>query len=618
MSELSAADAERLYREVRDQHPDNAEAHNNHGVMLQRLGRLQEAEDAFRQALALHPEYLQACYNLALVLQATNRLQDAEAGYRRALTIQPAHAESQHNLGNVLKALGRLPEAEAAYRQALAIRPQYPLALNNLANVLRQRERYIDADLVCRQALALQPRNADAHNTLGTILEKLGRLQEAEAAHRYALAIRPDFAESHYNLGIVLQAQRRLEDAEASYRAALMLRPESVEALNNLGGVLYARGLPAEAVGCYEKAVAIQPGLAVAWYNLGSVLKNVARLPEAEAAYRRALALSPDYADAQFGLATLLLSLGRYDEGWRLYEARYALPRYVHRRTQALLSCPRWRGEPLQGRALLVWQEDGFGDMIQFGRYLARLKALGAGRVVVACLPPLLRLLRAVDGVDEVVEHADAQKRAGEFAGWISPMSLPLHLGMVDHEQDELFAPAVYLKPDSALVERWRARLDALPPGLRVGLVWKGNPLHHNDAFRSLPSLAVLALLWDVPGVNFVSLQKGEGEDEAREPSAGLPLLHLGGDMADFADSAAIVAQLDLVICVDTAIAHLAASIGTPCWVLLPAQDIDWRWMHGREDSPWYPGVRVFRQALAGQWAEVVECVKESLGRRAA
>jgi len=508
-------------------------------------------------------------------------------------------------------------EASAADAEPLR---QNPLALNHLANRLRQAGRAIEAELVCREALALQPRNPDILNTLGTILEKLGRLEEAEGAYRYALSIRPELAEAHYNLGIVLHAREHLEEAEASYRAALRLRPGSAEALNNLGGVLAQRGEQTEAVECYRQALAARPDLPVTWYNFGSVLKNVARLAEAEAAYRQALALTPDYADAQFGLATLLLSLGRYEEGWKLYDSRYALPRYQRRRSEALLSCPRWRGEPLEGRALLVWQEDGLGDMIQFGRYLSRLKAVGAGRVVVACLPPLHRLLRAVEGVDAVVAHADAQARAAEFAYWVSPMSLPLCLRSTgDVVADDALSPAVYLRPDAALVEAWRPRLDALPAGLRVGLVWKGNPLHPNDAFRSLASLAALSPLWKVPGVSFVSLQKGAGEDEARTPPAGQPLLHLGSDVTDLADTAAIVAQLDLVVCVDTAIAHLAASLGKPCWILLPAQDIDWRWLHERGDSPWYPAtVRLFRQRQQGRWGDVVDGLGAALALKCA
>jgi tetratricopeptide (TPR) repeat protein len=622
MSDLSNAlsheDAERLYRTLREQQPDIPEAHNNHGAMLQRLGRLQEAEDAFRQALALRPAYLEARYNLALALHTANRLHEAEAEYREALTIQPAHAESHHNLGNVLNALGRLHEAEVAYRQAIAIRPQYPLALNNLASVLKMRERYIEAEIACRCALMIQPRYAEALNTHGMILEKLERLPEAETAYRQAIAIRPDFAECRYNLGIVLKALERFDEAEASYREALALRPESVEILNNLGGVFQARGLPAQAAEFYNRALALRPDLSVTHYNLGTVLKSLDRFAEAEAEYRAALAIDPAYADARFGLATLLLSFGRYDEGWLAYEARYELPRFVHRKTQTVLQpCPRWQGESLAGRALLVWQEDGLGDMVQFGRYLTRLKALGVSRLTVACLPSLHRLLRTVEGVDEVVDHANAQARVGEFDCWVSLMSVPLHLRMHDHEQDEALSPAVYLKPDPVLVGRWRARLDARPPGMRVGLVWKGNPQHHNDAFRSLPSLAVLAPLWQVPGVQFVSLQKGQGEDEGLAPPEGQPLLHLGSAIGDLADSAAIVAQLDLVICVDTAIAHVAGSVGTPCWVLMPAQDIDWRWMHEREDSPWYPGVRLFRQAVQGRWDGVVERVQEALSGEA-
>ncbi|PLZ02047.1 hypothetical protein CY652_12880 [Burkholderia sp. WAC0059] len=603
------ADAETLYRQWAALCPDRAEAHNNHGAVLQELGRRDEAEAAYARALAIRPDYVEARYNLGLALQAARRLPEAEAAYHRVLALHPAHAESHNNLGNVLRELGRLPEAEAAYRQAIAIRPHYPLALNNLASVLKMLGRFGDAEAACRLAVAQRPAFAEACNNLGTILEKLGRLAEAEAAYRQALAIREPFAACHYNLGIVLHAQNRLADAEASYRRALELRPDDVKTLNNLGSVLQAGGRAAEAIAVYRRALACRADLPETWYNLGTMLKWLDRLDESEAAYRQAVALRVDYAEAQFGLATLLLSLGRFEEAWPLYESRYAMPGFVHHRSVSILRCPRWRGEALDGRSLLVWQEDGLGDMIQFGRYLAQLKARGVARLTVACMPALHRLLGSVAGVDEVLDHDAAQARALTFDCWTSLLGVPLHL------RGEATVPAVYLRPDAALVEAWRARLEALAPGRRVGLVWKGNPRHHNDANRSLPSLAALAPLWNVAGVRFVSLQKGQGEHEAQSPPAGQPLLHLGSDAADLADTAAIVAQLDLVICVDTSVAHLAASLGTPCWVMLPAHDVDWRWMHGREDSPWYPGGRLFRQAgEGGAWAGLVGRVGRALG----
>jgi hypothetical protein len=323
--------------------------------------------------------------------------------------------------------------------------------------------------------------------------------------------------------------------------------------------------------------------------------------------------LRADYGEASFGLAVLLLGMGRFEEGWQLYESRYVQPTFVHHKTRAMLPCPQWAGTPLAGKSVLVWQEDGLGDMLQFSRYFSLLKAQGAARIAFVCAPALHRLMSRVDGVDEVLDHAGGHARATEFDCWTSLLSVPLYL----RTTFDTIPRAVRLTVEPTFVERWRPVLDTLPPGRRIGLVWKGNAKHHNDANRSLPSLATLAPLWRVPGLSFVSLQKGQGEDEAREPPVDQPLLDLGTKVTDFADTAAIIAQLDLVICVDTSIAHLAASLGKQCWVMLPERDVDWRWLHDRDDSPWYPHtLRLFRRAPGEDWAASVERVAQACERR--
>jgi tetratricopeptide (TPR) repeat protein len=602
----SLAEAEVVYRQLLSIRPDLAEASNNLGAVLYDLGRLHDAEAAYRHALAIRANYAQAHYNLGIVLYDLRRWIEAESAYRQALVLSP-DAGTYNNLGNVLKELARLPEAEAAYRQALVLRPQYAEALNNLANVLKELGRLPEAELACRMALTIRPDYAEAHLNLGALMGALKRFPEAQASYRQALAVRPDYVEAHYNLGIVLQALDRLPEAEAAYGQALLIRPDSVEAHNNLGNVLWAlRRLP-DAVAAYRRALALRPDLAEAHHNLGNVLKELGHLTDAETSFRRALAIRADYHDAKVSLATLLLSMGEFEEGWRLYDSRYDQTGFIHHQTQSLLACPRWRGEALAGRSLLVWQEDGLGDMVQFGRYLPLLKAQGAGHIAFACAPALHRLFANVEGVDAVLDHETALSRAPEYDYWTSPMSVPLHL----RTTIDTIPDPVRLTPDPLLVDHWRARLATLPPGRRIGLVWKGNPRHHNDANRSLPSLATLVPLWSVPGVSFVSLQKGQGEEEGQSPPAGLPLLHLGTALSDFVDTAAIIGELDLVICVDTSAAHIAASLGKPCWVLLPREDIDWRWMREREDSPWYPQtLRLFRQAAEESWSTVVERVR--------
>ncbi|QIE28893.1 Tetratricopeptide repeat protein (plasmid) [Caballeronia sp. SBC1] len=602
----SLVEAEVIYRQLLGIRPDLAEASNNLGAVLYDLGRLRDAETAYRQALAIRADYAQAHYNLGIVLYDMRRWHEAERAYRQALVLSP-DAGAFNNLGNVLKELARLPEAEAAYRQALVLRPQYADALNNLANVLKELGRLPEAELACRMALTIRPDFAEAHLNLGALMVAFKRLPEAEVSYRQALAVRPDYAEAHYNLGIVLQALDRLPEAEAAYGQALLIRPDIVEAHNNLGNVLWALHRPADAVAAYRRALALRPDLAEGHHNLGNVLEELGHLTDAEAAFRRALAIRADYHDAKVSLSTLLLSMGEFEEGWRLYDSRYEQLGFIHHQTQSWLKCPRWRGEALAGKSLLLWQEDGLGDMVQFGRYLPQLKAQGASHVAFACAPALHRLFAAVEGVDAVLDHEAAQGRAHEYDYWASPMSAPLHL----RTTPDTIPDPIRLTPDPLLVEHWRTRLATLPPGRKVGLVWKGNPKHHNDANRSLPSLATFAPLWSVSGVSFVSLQKGQGEEEGQSPPAGLPLLHLGTDLRDFADTAAIIGELDLLICVDTAAAHIAASLGKPCWVLLPREDIDWRWMRERDDSPWYPQtLRLFRQAADESWSTAVERVR--------
>jgi tetratricopeptide (TPR) repeat protein len=602
-------EAEAMFRSVAAIQPGQAQAYNNLGAVLYSLKRLHDAEAAYRQAIAIRADYAEAHYNLGIVLYDHRRLHEAEGAYRQSLAVRPDCAEAHNNLGNVLRELGRLSEAEQAYRQALAVRPQYAEALNNLGSILKIFKRLPEAELACRLAVTIRPNYTEAHNNLGSVLADLERLPEAEASYRQALAIRPDYAEAYYNLGIVLHKLERVAEAETAYREALRINPGGVEAHNNLGSVLQVQERWREAAAAYQQALALRPDLVEALYNLGNVLKELNRLPEAEAAYRQGIALRADHADAKFALATLLISTGEFEEGWQLYECRYKKTDFIYHKTPTLLPCPQWRGDALAGKSLLVWQEDGLGDMLQFARYLPLLKAQGAAHITVACLPPLRRVLAAAEGVDAVLDHQGAVDRASGFDSWTSLLSAPLHLRTTLNT----IPPVEQVKPAESVVEHWRSRLAALPAGRRIGLVWKGNPKHHNDANRSLPSLTALAPLWGVPDMQFVSLQKGQGEEDGQSPPAGQPLLHLGSETTDLMDTAAIIAQLDLVISVDTSVAHLAASVGKPCWVMLPSQGLDWRWMHTRTDSPWYPQtLRLFRRAADESWSSVIERVREA------
>ena len=428
----------------------------------------------------------------------------------------------------------------------------------------------------------------------------------AEACFREALRLAPDLAQAYANLGLMLDGRGAAEEAEACYRRSLELNPGSAKAHLNLGALLAGQKRFEQAEAAYRQAIALDPRSPVGWSNLGVLYAGIRHEEAAERCYRLAMDLDERYATARFNLSYLLLRQGRFEEGWLRLETRH-----WYAALAARLSCPRWQGEDLSGKSLLIGYEAGHGDMIQFCRYAAVLKAQGAARITVICHPALKTLFATLDGADRVIAF-DEEIPARGWDFWTPPLSLPYYCGT---RIASIPAAIPYLHAAAERSARWAAMLP--PDGVRVGLVWKGNPQFENDADRSLPSLAVLAPLWVVAGVRFISLQKGAGEQEAIRPPAGLTIVHLGSAIEDFADTAAIVAGLDLVICVDTAIAHLAGALGKPCWLLLPDYQTDWRWLNGRTDTPWYPGsMRLFRQAAMGDWTPVVAEVAAALERR--
>jgi tetratricopeptide (TPR) repeat protein len=552
--------------------PDDAQTHYNLGILFKQAQMLPQAEAAYRRALELAPGDANAHYNLAKLLHEGRRLAEAESAYRRVLHLRPADAHALYNLGVLLQQTLQLPAAEAAYRRALELRPDDAAAHLSLGKLLTQMRRLPEAEAACRRALDLAPADAQAHASLGNLLRETRRLSAAEAAYRRALALEPTHAQTHNNLGSLLSQTRRLPQAEAAYRRALALAPEYVDAHNNLGVLLQQTGRP----------------------------------QEAEAAYERALELAPDEPKVRLNFGLLLLTLGRYAQAWPYYESRYD-PRVGEPSGKAPdVPYPQWRGQSLAGKSLLLWPEQGLGDYIQFVRYAALLKQGGLTRLDLVCDPSLKPLLETVTGVDAVITDP-ACMPAHDY--WSFPLSLPLHCGSTPQNLPAAL-PYVHALPQR--LDAWRARLPRGKP--RVGLVWQGEASHANDAHRSLPGLRALAPLWSVPGVHFVSLQTGPAGKQAANPPADQPIAALGGDIGDFADTAAIIAQLDLMICVDTAVAHLAGALGRPCWILVPALETDWRWGTAGTDCPWYPGaVRLFRQTVPGDWSGTIEAVAQEL-----
>lgn len=441
----------------------------------------------------------------------------------------------------------------------------------------------------------LLDRALDAHEA--------GHLAEAEAAYRRILTTNPGNALVHNNFANLLRQTQRAAQAESHCRRALELLPDSADILNNLGGVLEDLARLPEAEAAYRRALALKPGFAVTHSNLGALLEKLDRFAEAEVVYRHALVLDPNMAAARFNLGTLLLAQGRYVDGWEYFEAR----REVYAE-HGVLPFPRWNGESLEGKSLLLLPEQGYGDTIQFVRYAALLKERGLAMLSLVCGDAMLPLLRTVAGIDALITDP-AALRYHDY--WSSPLSLPYGFGTT---LETIPARIPYVGVPASRVETWRERLPE--GGVRVGLVWKGNPEHVNDANRSLQHFSELAPLWAVPGIQFITLQMGQAQDEPKACEMRQPAVALGHEIRDFGDTAAIVAQLDLVICVDTSIAHLAGALGVPCWVMLPKLGLDWRWLMQSVDSPWYPkGMRLFRQTAAARWPEVIQNVAAALSR---
>ena len=460
--------------------------------------------------------------------------------------------------------------------------------------------------MLYRRATVQMPGHYDAWNNLGIALYEGGQLEAAEAAHRQAISLKPDESGFKRDLVKLLIRTLRLDEAQTICDAELAQQPEALSFLGDLGAIYMRTGRAEEARALFERVIAIQPDSESIALNVGVRLTQAGYYAEAEQLYRGAIARYAGSDMARFHLSLLLLLTGRYAEGWALYEARSAVRKTPLPEYQFAL----WKGEPLVGKRILLSYEQGFGDEIMIGRYVATLKAAGAARVGMICRRQMVPLLKTLEGVELLTPDTGdvIHLRDDEFDFWSLPFEIPRYLNTVEAT---IPANVPYLKALPERRSQWAARLPKT--GFKVGLVWKGSTLHSMDVERSLASLKQLAPLWQVPGVAFISLQKGQAEDEAITPPEGQTLLDLGTDINDFGDSAAIVDQLDLVIAVDTAIVHVAGALNKPCWVILPHFATDWRWLLEREDSPWYPSIKLFRQERTGDWAPTIERIAAEL-----
>ena len=558
--------AEACYRRSLKADPRCPQTLHLMGLLAQQAGKYQESIRWIGEALALNPDDPDTLNSLADSYIGQGQIQPASQCLQRLAELLPQSAEAHHRLGKTQERLGDWEAAMASYRRALALQPDSPDLHGSLGRLQYKQGAYGEAVECCRRALALDPNQDEILVQLGNALTELGNYGTAVEAHRHALALKPDSALAVFGLAYFFEHKGDIASAVDSYRHALKLNPRMEAAHLHLGIIHILQGDMGEAAECFE----------------------------------RVLELTPDSAEAHSFLGLVHLAQGNFRLGWREYEDRRGTPQFLRARRK--FSQPLWKGEPLEGSRILLYAEQGLGDTIHFVRYVPLVAARG-GRVVLEVQSRLHRLLAHTPGAEKVICHGAALPEVD----WQCPLlSLPLAFGT---ELNSIPAKIPYVDPDPSQVEAWRQRLRG--NSFRTGLAWGGSPVHPHDARRSI-SLEHLAPLTCVEGATFYSLQMGPPAEQVKPLGPRVHLIDLQNEQKDFADTAAIVASLDLVISIDTSVAHLAGAMGKPVWILL-YKSADWRWLLDREDTPWYPTARLFRQSTPGNWQEVVTRVEREL-----
>lgn len=606
------ADAERDYRAAIEADPVHTDALHLLGVLRHQQGRHEEAADLVSRAVALRPNDAALQLNLGNALKALGRLDGAIERFRNALSLAPEFPLAHYNLGNAYAQAGRHEDAVDAFEKSLRLQPNDASTFNNLGNALHALGRGEEAIAAFSHALALRPGHAGAHNNLGMAFAALGRPDDAATHFRAALKVEPRYVAAHFNLGNTLDAVGRHHEAATALEAALALQPAFPPALLGLGNALAALGRHTEAIARFERAVGLDPQLALAWLGLGNAHHALGAHQAALRAFDQALRLRPDLASAQLNRALTLLTLGDFARGLPAYESRFSVAAAAAATASTNASPaaappepsapPRWRGEPIGNQTLWIEAEQGFGDTLQFLRFVP-LACERAGRVALTVQRELAPLVEPL---------AQAWRVTLTIAGEARPpadlhcplLSLPLALGT---QLDALPSPRRYLDVPATYRRRWRGSLGGHAK-VKIGVAWSGRIQAHEN--RALPVMA-LAPLFALPGIDWLVLQPNLTDDDtlALDTLArSAPIHRLDTRIRDFADTAAVVDKLDAVVSIDTSIAHLAGALGKPLWLMLPFA-ADWRWFTNTDRSPWYPSVRLVRQPAPGQWDSVVEQV---------
>jgi len=584
-------------------------------VAHHRAGRLGEAENIYRQVLAAQPNFAPAHSLLGVIVFQMGRREEGIGHIRRALEINPDDPQALANLGQLLREAGQYEEALKCCSRAIQVNAKFPEAFVILGSIFFILRRFDEAIENYRKAIELRPLVAAFHAALGQVYGAAGNalvekrdIEGAINCLKKALQQSPDDADAMNNLASCYLEQGKLEEAVPLFQRVIEIRPAYTKALLNLGNALRRLGRIQESVDVSKKAIEIQPTTEEAHLNFGISLQYAGRVEEAIGQCRAAIRVRPDFAEAHWNLALNLLLRGEFEEGWREYEWRGGIANLFPSWNR--FPQPRWDGGDFRGKTLLVRSDQGIGDSIQFMRFVP-LVAKKGGKVIFEVLPEVVRLFEQTEILSgiEMVSCDSSGCAVPGFDLQVSLMSLPWLLGKLNPAVDSDVVQPPYIKPDAALCDQWRARFK---PGkkLKIGIAWAGNINHLNDRLRSttLKTLAPLARV----DAEFFNLQFGSFPGQISDPPAGMNLVDFTPMIRDFAQTAAMISNLDLIISVDTAIVHLAGAMSVPTWVLLQFSP-DFRWLLNGDSTPWYPSLRLFRQKRVGDYDEVVERVAEEL-----
>ncbi len=591
-------DAEAVYRKALSVEPQNPAALHLLGVALSQTGRKEEAITHISRAIELNPLVADFHVNLALVYVEVGNPLKAIPACQRALQLQPNHADAFNHMGVALGQLSRIDQAILYLRKTLELNENHIDALSNLAALYQQTGRFEEAIAMLERIQRLQGPKAPVLQQIGDLLRELKRLPEAEAAYKQAISLDPNLAEGYGGLALILHERNEMAASIPYYEKSLALKPDAVTVLSNFGLALVGTAQLERGFDAYSKALDLRPDFTNALNNLGNAYRERLDMTRTMECYDRALFFRPDHPDARWNRSLLQLLLADFENGWLEYEWRWL--KFPEERRNFGQS--RWDGFDITGKTILLFAEQGFGDTIQFARYIPMVAERGA-KVIVECQPELADVMNTVGGTERIYERGETVP----MTDFQSPfMSLGRAFGT---NITNIPNKTPYIKADPERIAVWKKKLEPHEGTFKIGVTWAGAARHHRDRERSM-RLEMWAPWKQIPGITWVSLQKGPSVNDPGR--AAFPMIDHTSDLKTFADTAALMENLDLVISVDTSIVHLAGALGKPVWTLIPYLP-DWRWMLNRDDSPWYPSMRLMRQTSMNDWSPTIDQVGREL-----